>query len=330
VTDAFLLGAGFSRAVSEHMPLLNELGDQIPFRSEEFRPALLSANFEKMLTYFAERQPWLNEETNLRNRATFLDISRRISSVLLRRQTDALQQPMPNWLHGLVERWIGQGTWVITLNYDTLIEKCLTEHVRRTSEPRLGAIFAHSGLYPVPIQSALGRFQLVLGEQAKAPFSYLKLHGSLNWRYSGGESPQETIYDIGVTPGWNSDPLPDQAERSAIDKVPLVVPPTLSKSSFFVNETVRSIWRLAGIGLERADNVYCLGYSLPESDHTMIGLLRDSIRESATVFVVNRDAGAAARFEKMLSPLGKVSAGFAGGDDCIPRFTQQYAQTSRG
>jgi hypothetical protein len=326
VTNAFLLGAGFSKAISDHMPLLNELGSQIPFHSEEYRPTL-QEDFEKMLTYFAERQPWLNEETNLRNRATFLDISRRISMVLHQRQAQALQQPMPNWLHELVKHWIKDGTWVITLNYDTLIEKSLTEHVRRTSDPKLGTIFAHSQLYPVPIQSALGRFQLVLGEQAGAPFNYLKLHGSLNWLYSGAESPEETIYDIGVTPGWNSDPLPGQAVRSAIDKVPLVIPPTLGKSSFFANEAVRSIWRLARIGLGEADHVYCLGYSLPESDHTMAALLRNSIAEAATIFVVNRNPDAPARYQEMLSSAGTVSAEFAGVDDCIPRFVQRYAET---
>ena len=77
----FLLGAGFSRAVSKSMPLTNSLGKQIVERYKgllsEHQKADLNEEstekFEKLLTWLALRKPWLSEADNLRERAIFLE-----------------------------------------------------------------------------------------------------------------------------------------------------------------------------------------------------------------------------------------------------------------
>jgi len=223
--DLFLLGAGFSKAVSSHMPLLNELSSAISFFAQTERSVDdIETNFEKVLTFLAERQPWLSEAENLRNRATFLEISGKISRALASMQNKALSEDMPRWLQGLLLRWRQDETWVITLNYDTLIEKAYTELRLRGNEPQLSAIMAHRGLYPFPVESVLSRTQLLLGHEENVGFKLLKLHGSLNWVYSGSDASGETIYDLGIPTGWNAKPLEQHVLVNAIDKVPLVIP----------------------------------------------------------------------------------------------------------
>jgi len=79
--DAFLLGAGFSKAVSRSMPLTTELGREIAGRlqaqgHDTSAPSeLYEGDFEAWLTQLAEGRPWTAEAGALRDRALFLDAS---------------------------------------------------------------------------------------------------------------------------------------------------------------------------------------------------------------------------------------------------------------
>lgn len=325
MSDVFLLGAGFSHAISERMPLLAALGDEMAYRLPRdygWFDLETQLNLEEMLTFLATPQPWLSEAENLRNQAEFLDISRRMAVVLSRAESAVLSHPMPEWLMPLVQGWHDQGVEIVTLNYDTLVEHALTELFRQSS-PKLGSVVAHAHSYAVPIQSAMARSRLVHNPyEGTRTLGLMKLHGSLNWRYSGSTSSRgEEIYDVGVIPGWDPKPLPREATSAAIDKVPLVVPPTFGKSPFFTNETVAGTWRSAFRALSRADSIYALGYSLPEADHSMIGLLRDAIGNRQEVHVVNRSVDVASRYERLLR--GRVSTEFA--ESGVESFANQYA-----
>src|SRR4051794_35227749 len=79
--DVFLLGAGFSRAIGEAMPLTNGLTDAVREELSAHVPAqdfanvpYINSDFEKALSYLNESQPWLNEADRLRNRALFFDM----------------------------------------------------------------------------------------------------------------------------------------------------------------------------------------------------------------------------------------------------------------
>lgn len=79
VSYAFVLGAGFSRTVSNHMPLTDELGeacrDVLPPDTPKPPRELTSGFFELWLSQLAEEQPYLNTQQNLRNQATFIAYS---------------------------------------------------------------------------------------------------------------------------------------------------------------------------------------------------------------------------------------------------------------
>jgi hypothetical protein len=119
----------------------------------------------------------------------------------------------------------------------------------------------------------------------------------------------EEIYDRGLPPGWRVAELPRDVRDVSIDKVPLLVPPTLGKSPFFVNETVRSVWKVASRSFREAERVFALGYSLPESDHNMLGLLRSSLgRDFQSIHVVNQNEDVGPRYERLLNVVTKVEA----------------------
>ena len=72
MSSVILLGAGFSKAVFQAMPLLDELRNALKERvtvPEEV--SVLGDNLEQWLSYLSLPQPWNAESANLRNKAFF-------------------------------------------------------------------------------------------------------------------------------------------------------------------------------------------------------------------------------------------------------------------
>lgn len=89
----FLLGSGFSRAISDRMPVMAELASEVRERLSRANAPLpteverLGDDVEQWLSYLADRQPWLDEAANLRNRAHFLNNSHVIGETIGERQS---------------------------------------------------------------------------------------------------------------------------------------------------------------------------------------------------------------------------------------------------
>jgi len=98
--DVFVLGAGFSKAISESMPVLWELGEETVKRLGEdaphVPPGLNPFDFENWFSYLTEDQPWLSSEQLLRNRSGFLRVSREISDIITEREDLTKSEPMPD------------------------------------------------------------------------------------------------------------------------------------------------------------------------------------------------------------------------------------------
>jgi SIR2-like domain len=289
MADVFVLGAGFSHAAAPHMPLLAELPellrsfDPIMWREDKWDDLLddHAYNFELALSYLAQGQPFLEEPEALRNRARFLQASRVLGAALQTRQDVAVgTDERPEWLGLLVDTWVGDRSVVITLNYDTLIEKVYADPA------------GHGGnyldLYPVAVTPAALRRAGVWDAEVRATFSLLKLHGSTNWFYSGSElATGEPIYFLPPSAGWTAESAGFQDVPEIRDRIPFVVPPTAEKSLFFGNESLRAQWRRARLELENAATVFFIGYSLPITDLTVRFML-GRLRKDQRVYVVNR------------------------------------------
>ena len=176
----------------------------------------------------------------------------------------------PEWLRRLILAWHRREAVVITLNYDTLVEKACRD--LRVSEKT--SVLRPADIYPPYFANLASRSGVGLwGGEVFPTFRLLKLHGSVNWHYSGREDFHgETIFFSDV-PEFG--PPGDEAARNArsqrlrdmaADKETLIIPPVAEKTTYFNNETVRGLWKDAAAALQGAATLYVIGYSLPISD----------------------------------------------------------------
>ncbi|MET9225656.1 hypothetical protein [Lentzea sp. NPDC003310] len=310
MAEVFVLGAGFSRAISNSMPLLTELGRELELRLDKrilpHDTRLPIEDFENWLSFLAEDQPWLTEEEHLRHRSTFLAASRVICEVIHEREIEARRSSLPDWLKALVARWHEDRAKVITFNYDNLVEAAYTEVVKvHSSNP------AHNYVNPVqlrttPLMPIFSRSGGTLGPSYVETFNLMKLHGSRSWMYSGRQTFYgETIFDACRVNGWLADNDWPIRDWLIADKVPLVVPPTAGKTNFFNNETIRLEWRHAFNSLRDADRIWLVGYSFPETDLLVRFLLQHGYTDGTPVVVVNPSSDVKARVANLLSKTAK-------------------------
>ena len=75
MTDVFILGAGFSKAIYGDMPTLVELSERVRegLLEKKFRLPVeidnMGDNIEAWMSYLSQRQPWLKEHENDYNRS---------------------------------------------------------------------------------------------------------------------------------------------------------------------------------------------------------------------------------------------------------------------
>ncbi|MDR0359770.1 MAG: hypothetical protein LBJ87_09965 [bacterium] len=276
--DVFVLGAGFSRAISPSMPLLSDLAQAL-MEPAEF--LAFGGSLERWLSFLAEDHPWLTPAENARQHAMFLQQSSRLAAQVRAAQASAVAEGLPTWLAQLIDLWHRGRSTVLSFNYDVLVERAWTKILGA------GADGAPAAVYPIP-PAPLRTRRGVTDREGPGPatLQLLKLHGSLNWLYSGPAGTQsETVYDASSGTGWAFGPE-DQEDHVALlapDKVPFVVPPTRSKTAFFDHELIRAQWQMAREAVASAERIFFLGHSLPESGGMLRSLLRASARGKVLV-----------------------------------------------
>ena len=213
---------------------------------------------------------------------------------------------------------------VITLNYDTLVERA----AGALSNPDVnnGQGIALSQIYPPYFSNIRSRGATLLGAGKLDTFTYFKLHGSVNWHYSGREDFYgETIFYSDVSPwGPTQDDHEKESRLSARDKETLIIPPVAEKTTFFNNETVRRLWQEASAHLEGATRVFVIGYSLPMADLGMQFFLKRGLPIQGTPwYIINTDKMVIGRYQDLLAPQQTIHADFVG-EDAVSRFADAY------
>lgn len=238
-----VLGAGLSRAISESMPLTADLA--APLADAGLAP---TGDVEAWLSYLAEDQPFLSRAENLENRARFLRASEVVASTIASRSRAAMASAPPQWLLDFVAAADLHQWTLVSFNYDCLVE----------------AAGCHAG---VPI----GRSPESDGS------SMFKLHGSLaDWW--DPDDPRDVRPGAGGSPVWGQADPPAHVSHAGRWR-PLVVPPTSSKTPFYLVPELRDRWQRASAAIRGAETLAILGYSMPVNDYasaTMIGTARST------------------------------------------------------
>ena len=304
--DVFILGAGFSKSVNDAMPVMRELSDEIiPVirrRNSAFADRLedLGANVELWMSYLSHNQPWLSVEDSHFNLSMATLIRKQLQRIIDAQTWKTAQSDTPDWFDRLLKAWHSNGAIVATLNYDTLVERA--SRGLQVSE-KVKTILPNQ-IYPPFFENASARTGSGLwGEEPLETFTLLKLHGSMNWFYSGRpEFYGETILYEDVPPLGSDFQVAEEKRRERTrDKDTLIIPPVTEKTTYFRNETVRRLWHEAAEGLKSAHRIFVIGYSLPTSDLGM-RLFLATIRQNPTakIFMVDVDANLPERYRAFL------------------------------
>ncbi len=329
MSDVFILGAGFSKAVFEEMPTLRELSAKVLKRVSRVEPIhrMFPDNVEMWLTYLSQNHPWLREAESLRNQADLLDIVREIARAIAQSMRTATREQWPDWFGNLVAYWHRNRSVILTLNYDTLIERCVVGQYLFTNGEVSEDKWFWSYLYPVPLTPAAP----IIGDLGIAgdprTVQLFKLHGSVNWFYSGTNSfSGEPIYCLPVDT-WKDDSsrLDKGVSASVSGRTPLLIPPLTEKSPYFQNQIVRQIWQRAGNELVMADRVFVLGYSLPETDLTLRFFLAQTMMMTgrpAKFYVADIDRRMVRRLKRAIPKGFDIKERFASPDSPIRRFAK--------
>ena len=327
MNDVFILGAGFSKAIHSGMPTLADLTDEVTRRLRGSKCSLpqplmdLENNIELWIAYLSQRQPWLTEYENDSNKSLAGLIRHQIGAVIEEHTARASQTEAPPWLNRLIGSWHREQATVITLNYDTLVERG-SKQVQATE--KVNGILAGQ-MYPPYFLDVQARSGAGWSEGFLKTFSFLKLHGSINWYYSGRDNffGETILFSEDLPFGhetWNDVSFRRPQSR---DKEPLIIPPAIEKNTYFNNETVRRLWREAGRALQKAGRVFIIGYSLPLSDLGMkFFLTKHRPSQETPVFLVNTDLKIVAHYQKLMT--WDVHGEFVDDQEPIRRFADIY------
>lgn len=325
--EALILGAGFSRAISDAVPLTDELGQLVLSRLGRHHPPFTGGYFEMWLSRLAEPQPDLPDHVNTANHALFWQIAAALHDVLVERELQVLSEEPPPWLLQLVATAHARKLSLLTFNYDTLVEQAVnalglrdwnTGHAARS-----GHVVGHLPPYPQ------GSF---LGPDPADSFHLLKLHGSIDNYWVPNDSSGATISRLNLFGSWGSPRPPDEGVRRQYlpGRSPFIVPPAAAKSAFYNNPITREIWQSAAKALAEADSISLVGYSLPQTDLVASGMLSERInRGPVALEVVNLYPDPVAERLRYLGA-GPELITTVPGEGSIPAFvTRLMAEASR-
>ena len=333
MTDVFLLGAGFSKAVCKAMPTMKELYDLLghligspdAFSKQAYDYA--SGNVETLLSYYAIPSPQDDTAELLLKRRVTEFLERKIGSLLrTREETGATDGLNPN-AERLVVKWHRDRSHILTTNYDTLVERVASRDVFPVAGGKTGSLF-YTDLYPIPVTNAVTRDGgAIAGSNYPDTFTLYKLHGSTTWYKSISQSTIDPLY------GLSHDHV-DTAkyQKFVADKRRFLVPPVYDKSSLLNHESIRSLWWQAkSHALRQADNVYVIGYSLPETDSAMRTLLWEGSQTETptghhkkTLYVIDIDIETVERYRRKLGDYYEVRDCYTGDRSAFDAFVDDY------
>lgn len=280
----YILGAGFSRAVSSDMPITDELGslaaDRMGLVHVSTVPHFVGdgITFETWMTWLSERQPYQSESEHLEDQAMFARFTQTLASILEERETAAKRGGLPGWLSDFIDVLHHSSADVITMNYDTLIESALDLDVRLDSSGRVDSSSVVTGFPNGPVMMFTAEREFA----ERGSFKLHKLHGSVDWFSVPGDRSGSTLGRLSPERFRN----PAVRDMAAGGREVFLVPPTSTKSGYFDNPKTRFVWGSSRRALQEAGRVVLMGYSLPLTDSAITRLLWSTLANGNQEIVV--------------------------------------------
>lgn len=318
--DFYLLGAGFSRAVSSAMPLLTELGaavlDELHLSPLTLDP--FGGSLEQWMSHISADQPWLSDSVNLENRAMFFRASQAVQSSIQTAETLVMRNSPPDWLLRLTSEMCATSSDIGTFNYDLIVERAMSSMRRVSTWTDLYAV-SLEGRYP-PGSTPFTAPNEPTGNVARL----YKLHGSVNWGYGGPNGhPSSRIVLLQAAGGWgyaSSGDAPRPRQQALYDDlVPMIVPPTSAKNAFYANLSLRAQWMAAHAALKRARRLIVVGFSFPASDLQVRHFLASAVLDGIEIALVNLLEDTAGSLRSVLSSKSVDVKGYFG-ERCVEDF----------
>lgn len=302
----FILGAGFSKAVSDLMPLTDRLGMEVGEKLK-IPPELSRGTFEEWLSRLGEPQPDVLPAENLRRQAYFQQVVDFIGDELEARQRKVEEAGLPCWLFRFVSVMHLKKPTFISFNYDTLLETVASLALLKAS------VVLFDGKSIISVGDVIGQKPPLPPGPSRAPyptFRLWKLHGSLSWWWVPGDITGMTVarWPLDSDELWSSiktekiegfgsgsqnyrsEPEEEESDRRGrllYGRSRYIAPPSGLKSSYYQNPFMTKLWQDSRRALENATEIYFVGYSMPPADTAARGLFRESIPSGASIFVVN-------------------------------------------
>jgi hypothetical protein len=297
----FFLGSGFSKALDNY-PTLSELSEEIikkmsgkesihdNYTNELLTP--LKDNFEHLLTYLSSSLPWKNENQKYSDRALYSIITEKVSSLFLEKAKKTIDNSHKIYLdHKYFFDSFAKNSEdisFISLNYDLLLEILLQHSYYNQSKiPSERYYITSAKMYQFPMTwvglRSMSTGMIFGDDNDRANPQIVKLHGSVNWFWSG-TSPSETIFYKNLMEDEN------RVNRN-IDAglIPYIIPPVMDKNSFYNHIMIKSLWKKANELLHNADEIYIIGFSFPQTDISIRFLFQSALEGmTPTIYVVNK------------------------------------------
>ncbi len=330
--DVLILGAGFSKAISDQMPMTGELGEealerlQIRGISDLPSRAFTGPQLEAWLSRLAEPQPDLSAARNAANQSLFLHTSEALRDVIVERQTRVHASEVPWWLRRMLGALHYSRANVVTFNYDTLVETAV--RALRLVDDEAKRVYPAELIRHMPPTREGPPGGLRFGPQRARTFRYLKLHGSVDTFWIPGDASGASIGRWAMPGAWGAPCIADEEERRQLlpGTESYIVPPAAAKSAFYANPLARELWRTSAESIAKAKRVAIVGYSIPMTDLVTSGMLADALQGTTSeVTVVNRTPEpVVGRLEELGVDSSRIRC--LGGQDSVKRFAEGLDQ----
>lgn len=268
----YILGSGFSKSVSQTMPTLKELTQELLLINDKKNYYELS-NFIHNLLELSEK----NDEVTTIEKITSIIISKGLFyNTEERIYYHTLKHQLLRWIFERIEadspevdedkradlirffegcsirenKMQGEDlSLILSFNYDLLLERLL-------SHSNAGTWLFD---YIINLNTYLGMQPLPQGK-GRQVFEYLKLHGSLNWFTAPGADRNDlsNVYLVD-----EKDPSRHLIHNKDI---PVYIPMAFAKTEFFIGSLYNVLWNICRRCLEETNEIIFIGYGFPQTD----------------------------------------------------------------